>query len=158
MVDPVFLAIFVIQSDNNFFKKMFMRIFMFILVSVFIISCKEQVDSSREQGIEEILNEGEWRIESTEKPFLRFLEGLKFSEDKQVFNIDSQGRVVSSTHERLYSIIGDTLKIVDFKFEDRFLYARGTDILIIEELTEDKMVLEALHPEGPNKLIFKKLK
>ena len=131
---------------------------MFILLCVFMTSCKEEVDSSREQSREDNLNEGEWRIISTDKPFKRFQNGLKFSEDKQVFNIDSQGRIVSPHHERLYSLIGDTLKIIDYRYEERFLFSRGTDILIIEELTEDRMVLEVLHPEGPNKLIFEKLK
>lgn len=131
---------------------------MIVLVSVFMVSCKEQTDSSRDKSIEESLHQGEWRIVSADKPFIRFQEGLKFSEDKQVFNIDSQGQVVSPTHERLYSVIGDTLKIVDYKFEERFIYSRGTDLLIIEELTKDKMVLKAIHPEGPINLIFEKLK
>jgi|SRR5690554_86292 len=135
-----------------------MRFFIFILVSIFITSCKEEVNSSRDQSVEENLMSGEWRLVSSEEPFERFQKGLKFSPDKQVFSIDSQGRIVSTSHEKLFSVIQDTLKIIDYKFEERFIYDRGTDILLIEELTSDKMVLTAIHPEGPNKLIFENLK
>ncbi|HLV41502.1 MAG TPA: hypothetical protein VKY37_04425 [Brumimicrobium sp.] len=135
-----------------------MRIFMFILVSVFILSCKEQVDSSRYQSVEENLSDGEWRIVSTDKSFNRFQKGLKFSPDRQVFNIDSQGRAIFSSHERIYSVTDDTLKIVDYKYEDQFLNTKGTDILIIKELTNKKMVLEALYPQGPVQLVLEKIK
>jgi len=137
---------------------MIMRIFIFILVGIFLVSCKEEVDSSHDQSVEEHLNAGEWRLVSSEKPFIRFKNGLKFSVDKQVFIIDSQGQIVSPTHERIYTVIGDTLKIIDYRYEQQSLFSRGTDILIIEELTDDKMVLKAIHPLEANELIFENLK
>lgn len=139
-------------------KVLEMRIFMFILGSVLLMSCKEQMNSSREQSVEDHLTNGEWRLISSDTEFRRFQDGLKFSADKQVFNIDSQGRIVSPSHERIYTISADTLKIVDYKYEEAFLFREGTDILIIEELTDDEMVLQVIHPQGPNKLYFENLK
>src|SRR5690554_2921815 len=135
-----------------------MRFLMLVLLGLFFVSCTEQVNVSREKEVEKILNNGNWRLIESDQSFERFQSGLKFSEDYQVFNIDSQGQMLASTHERLYSVIGDTLKLVDYKFEEKFLYPRGTDILIIEELTSDRMVLKAIHPEEPNTLIFENLK
>ena len=131
-----------------------MRFLTLILVVLLLTSCKEQMDSSRNRDVEDILNDGNWKLVDTEKSFSRFQEGLKFSEDNQVFNIDSQGQIVVPMHERLYTVKGDTLIFVDYRYEDRFLFSRGTDILLIEELTDDRMVLNVVHPEGPNKLIL----
>lgn len=130
---------------------------MLILVGLFFISCKEQAGSSVERDVEGILNNGDWRLVASDKTFKRFQEGLKFSEDNQVFNIDSQGQVVVPMHERLYSISGDTLKFVDYRYEERFIFSRGTDIFLIEELTNKRMVLNVIHPDGPNKLILENL-
>jgi hypothetical protein len=134
-----------------------MKFLTLILVGLLFVSCKEQMDSSRDRDVEEILNDGDWRLVETEKPFSRFQKGLKFSTDNQVFNIDSQGQVVVPMHERLYSISGDTLTFVDYRYEERFIFNRGTDVLLIEELTKDRMVLNVIHPEGPNKLILENI-
>lgn len=134
-----------------------MRFLVLILVGLFFISCKEQAGSSVERDVEGILNNGDWRLVASDKTFKRFQEGLKFSEDNQVFNIDSQGQVVVPMHERLYSISGDTLKFVDYRYEERFIFSRGTDIFLIEELTNKRMVLNVIHPDGPNKLILENL-
>ena|SRR5690554_887737 len=134
-----------------------MRTLMLILVGILFISCKEDRNASHKKSAEEILNQGTWRLMESEEPFKRFQSGLKFSADQQVFNVDSQGQVVVPSHKRIYSIHDDTLKMVDYRYEERFVYSRGTDILLIKELNEDKMVLNALHPEGPNQLIFEHL-
>lgn len=135
-----------------------MRFIITILVGVSLLSCKDEVGSSSEKKADKILSSGEWRLVDSEHSFYRFQEGIKFSEDRQVFYIDSQGRTVAPLHEIIYSLSGDTLKIVDYKYEQRFLFSKGTDILIIEELTENEMILNAIHPEGPNKLIFENIK
>ncbi len=127
---------------------------MLVLVGLFFVSCKEQMDSNRDRGVEEILNAGDWKLVDSEKEFTRFQNGLKFAEDNQIFNIDSQGQVVVPMQERLYTVSGDTLTFVDYRYEERFIFSRGTDILLIEELTKDRMVLNVIHPEGPNRLIF----
>ncbi|PWH86050.1 hypothetical protein [Brumimicrobium oceani] len=134
-----------------------MRFLILILVGLTFSSCQEQVDSSSEKKIDEILTKGNWKLVNSEQPYKRFQSGLKFSEDKQVFDVDSQGQVVVLMHPRLYTISGDTLTLVDYRYEERFLYKRGTANFLIEELNEERIVLEVLAPEEPNKLIFENL-
>lgn len=128
-----------------------------ILVGLVLISCKEEAGSSEENNVKDILNNGNWKLVESEKSFNGFQNGLKFSEDNQVFNFDSQGQIVVPMHERIYSISGDTLKFVDYRYEERFLMSKGTDIFLIEELTNQRLVLNVIFPKGPNKLILEKL-
>lgn len=132
-----------------------MRFFLFIFIGIVFNSCNEKDVASNEQSVEMTLLNGEWRLVSSEKPFNRFQNGLKFSEDGQVFNIDTQGKVVPPHHERIFRIYGDTLSFVDYKYLEKARYVKGTDILIIKQLTEDKMILEVIHPGETNELIFK---
>jgi hypothetical protein len=133
-----------------------MKFLAMIFACLFFVSCNEQIDLSRDKDVEKILSDGDWRVVEAEKPFTRFQSGLKFSDNNQVFMIDSQGQAIIPMQERLYEISGDTLKIVDYRYEDRFIYSRGTEILLIEELSNKKMVLNVIHPAGPNKLTLEK--
>lgn len=135
-----------------------MRFLILILVGLTFSSCKEQMDSSREKDLAEVLNSGNWKLVSSEQPYKRFQSGLKFSEDNQVFDVDSQGQIVVLMHPRLYNISSDTLTLVDYRYEERFIYSRGTANFLIEELNEERIVLKVLPPEEPNKLIFENLK
>ena len=131
-----------------------MRFFILIFIGIFFTSCNEGNKVSNEQKIEATLLKGEWKLVSTEKPFLRFQSGLKFSDDGQVFNIDSQGHIVPPHHDRIYKIYGDTLSFVDYKYLEKVRYEQGTDILIIKKLTDKEMVLKLIHPGIPNELTF----
>lgn len=133
-----------------------MKLFsVFLGLGLFLVSCGPNDDNSKEKT-KELLNQGQWELVSSEKKTTRFQSGLKFSEDKQVFYVDSQGHIIPPHHKNEYSVSGDTLKIVDYRYEPQIIYDQGTDILIIKELNEEKMVLEAIHPEGPNELVFEK--
>ncbi|WP_159038647.1 hypothetical protein [Brumimicrobium mesophilum] len=134
-----------------------MRFLLLMFSGLLFLSCSEQAGSFVERDREDILDDGNWILVESEMPFDRFQSGLKFSSDNQVFNVDSQGQVVVPMHERLYSISGDTLKFIDYRFEERFLFSRGTDIFLIEELTNDRLILNVIHPEGPNQLILESL-
>lgn len=126
-----------------------------IFIGIVLTSCNEKDVISSKQSVEETLLDGEWRLVSTQKPFDRFQNGLKFSKDGQVFNIDSQGKVVPPHHERIYRVYGDTLSFIDYKYLKKARYNKGTDILLIDKLTEDEMVLKVIHPGKPNVLTFK---
>lgn len=123
-----------------------MRILVITLIGLFLGACtgNEKTDKTK---IIENLTHGEWRIKDSEEPFLRFDSGLKFSSDKQVFFLDSQGHVIPPHHEHIFTVHGDTLKIVDYKYEPHLIFEEGTDVLLIKELTKEKLVLEALHPK-----------
>lgn len=132
-----------------------MRYILLLFIGILFTSCNEENTISHKEQVAATLMEGEWRLISTEKPFKRFQSGLKFSADGQVFNIDSQGHVVPPHAERIYKIYGDTLTFIDYKYLETLRYDKGTDILLIKKLNEDEMILEAIHPDPPNKLTFK---
>ena len=134
-----------------------MRFLLFLFIGLFFTSCQEEVISTDEENIESKLLKGEWALIGSEKPFNRFQSGLKFSEDEQVFNIDSQGHVVPPHAERIYKIYGDTLALIDYKYHERKRYEKGTDILLIKKLDDKEMVLKVIHPNAPNELIFKNI-
>ncbi|WP_123776113.1 hypothetical protein [Brumimicrobium aurantiacum] len=120
-------------------------------------SCDFEAGGSNEIETEEILETGRWKLIESDKVFKNFQSGLKFSKDNQVFSIDSQGGYVASPHERIYTLSADTLRIIDYRYEPNFLYEKGTNILLIKELTEDKLILESIHPEPNAKLSFEKI-
>ena len=134
-----------------------MKLLFFVFIGLIAISCQEEGGSYVDKDSKDILYEGNWRLVDSEEPFDQFQTGLKFSKDGQVFNIDSQGQVVIPMKERLFSIKEDTLKFVDYRYEERFLQSRGTLVFTIEELTKDRMVLNVVYPEGPNHLVLENL-
>lgn len=134
-----------------------MRIYLVVFVILFsIVSC-EQSRSSDADKVEDLLENGKWVVESMDVPLKRVKSGIKFSQDKQVFYIDSQGRIIPTHKKSVYEVKGDTLRIVDFKYEPRFLFEKGTLIALIKHLDNESIELDILHPEE-NKLILKKQK
>lgn len=121
----------------------------------FLIGCQPEEEQSSTR--EDILENGKWVVESITVPMERIKEGIKFSKDKQVFYIDSQGRVIPTYNEIVYELKGDTLRIVDFKYEPRFLHEKGTLVTLIKEMKEDYIELEVIHPEK-NTIVLKKEK
>jgi len=135
-----------------------MRLLLIILVGLSFFSCQEQMGSSQEKEFEQILNNGNWSLISSDYDYVRFQSGLKFSEDHQLFDIDSQGKIVTSMHPRLFSISKDTMTVVDHRYEENFLLSRGTAYFLIEEIDEERLVLKVLPPEKENRLVFEKAK
>tara|TARA_B100000508_G_scaffold141026_1_gene145327 strand:- start:112671 stop:113081 length:411 start_codon:yes stop_codon:yes gene_type:complete len=133
-----------------------MKYFTLLTVGIlFLASCGETPEISEEDQREDILENGKWVVESIEVPLERINRGIKFSKDKQVFYIDSQGRVIPTYSEIVYEIKGDTLRIVDFKYEQRFIHEKGTLVTLIKEISDDRVELEVIHPEK-NKIVLKK--
>lgn len=135
-----------------------MKLFSIFLALCFLLtSCGDNADANK-KNTKSLLKKGEWRLTSSEKTFSQFQSGLKFSPDKQVFLLDSQGYVIPPHHKQIYNLSGDTLTIVDYKYEPQFIFERGTFILLIKELTEDEFIAELIHPDKGNVLRFKKVK
>ena len=86
-------------------------------------------------------------IQSVETPTERMKKGVIFSKDKQVFYIDSQGKVIPTNQEIVYELKGDSLRIVDFNFESRFIEEKGTMISLINIIDDSKVELEVIFPE-----------
>lgn len=137
-------------------KIMNMKLFsIFLFLSLFFTSCAN--NANEKEDIKKLLKTGEWKLVSSDKKFNHFQSGLKFSPDKQVFFLDSQGYVIPPHHKQVYEVSGDTLMIIDYKYEPQILYERGTFILLIKELTEEEFVGELIHPDKGNVLKFKQL-
>lgn len=120
-----------------------------------LFSCSDHLQTSNEDQVEDILEEGTWKLESIQTPIERFTHGVKFSRDNQVFYYDSQGKVIPTYNEIVYEIKEDTLRIVDFKYEARFLHEKGTMVSLIESINDSKLELKVIHPEE-NTIVLKK--
>jgi transcriptional regulator with PAS, ATPase and Fis domain len=125
-----------------------MRSFLIIL-SIFWLctSCSEEGSTQSKSSTEDLLEEGKWMIQSVETPTERMKKGVIFSKDKQVFYIDSQGKVIPTNQEIVYELKGDSLRIVDFNFESRFIEEKGTMISLINIIDDSKVELEVIFPE-----------
>lgn len=134
-----------------------MRYFLVLLMFYSFVSCNNDSELSAGGEIEKLLEDGKWVVETIDFPMERIRQGIKFSDDKQVFYIDSQGKVIPTYNEIIYELKGDTLKIVDFKYEQRFLFKKGTLISLIDSIEKDKIVLKVIHPKE-NTIVLKKEK
>src|SRR5690554_8216915 len=80
-------------------KIMNMKLFsIFLFLSLFFTSCAN--NANEKENIKKLLKTGEWKLVSSDKKFNHFQSGLKFSPDKQVFFMDSQGYVIPRSEER----------------------------------------------------------
>lgn len=104
------------------------------------------------------LLDGNWRLMVAEEPVRMFQSGLKFAEDGQVFFLDTQGHVVPPHHEQKFKLAGDTLTIIDYKYEEHVIYEKGTSIGLIRTLTDEELVLEMIHPKKDARIYFKNMK
>jgi hypothetical protein len=102
---------------------------------------------------EDLLERGKWVVESIDVPLKTIKNGIVFSKDKQVFYVDSQGKLVPSLREIVYEVKQDTLRIVDFKYSLNKRFEKGTTIGVIRELNEETLTLDLHHPEK-NTIVF----
>ncbi len=134
-----------------------MRYTLSLLLMLTLFNCTNDSTVSEKDEMEVLLEQDKWVIESIEFPMERIRQGIKFSDDKQVFYIDSQGKVIPTYNEIVYELNEDTLKIVDFKFEPRFLFDKGTLISLIESANTERITLKVIHPKE-NTIVLKKEK
>ncbi|MFA5573830.1 MAG: hypothetical protein WC994_02115 [Brumimicrobium sp.] len=130
-----------------------MRALIIFIFFFFLSGCVERNGSTITK--KDKLLDGEWMLVSIDEkyPFIR--NGLKFSEDNQVFHIDTQGHTVPAHNIEIYKVYGDTLEIIDYKYEPQFIQEKGTHIFLIKELNQDELVLECIYP-SPNRITFRK--
>lgn len=132
-----------------------MRYFLVLFVLPLFVSCNNDAELSAESEMEKLLEEGKWVVETIDFPMDRIRQGIKFSDDKQVFYIDSQGKVIPTYNEIVYELKEDTLRIIDFKYEQRYLYKKGTLVSLIESAEENRLVLKVIHPKENRIVLIK---
>lgn len=130
---------------------------MLLLFGIVVFGCTEEKQISNVNTMDALLQDGSWELTGTKERSKRYRYGMHFSEDKQLFYLDSQGHIIPPHHEHIYTLSGDTMRVVDYKFEEKLIHDKGTDIFIIKKLNKDHLILEVLFPEA-NMLELKKIK
>lgn len=117
-------------------------------------ACSEGKNTEEKVSRVDLLVDDMWMLNATENSQDLISYGVKFSKDKKVFYIDSQGRITPTFDDIGFKIEQDTLRIIDFKYEQKYLFEKGTRIFLIKTLDEDELVLKMIHPEV-NEYYFK---
>ena len=125
-----------------------MKYFWLVLALVFSACSTEELSK------EELL-EGHWRIVEIDDNNVDTKEGVHFSPNNQYFSVDSQGKMIPRLIEKIWSINGDTLMMIDYNWEPKFIQEKGTFIYLIEELTSDKMILQQLN-QFEQRVVYRK--
>jgi len=125
-----------------------MKNYIFLLSIFFFVSCSETETKSKEGEMVDHLTSGKWTVVDFDGEINNFELGVVFSKDKQFFNMDSQGRIIPTQHEQIFSLNSDTLQIIDFKYEPRFIDKKGTLVFKVKELDESNMTLKSIYPDS----------
>lgn len=125
-----------------------MKNYIYLLSIFFFVSCSEAETKSKDDEMVDYLTSGKWSVVEFDGDKNNFKLGIVFSPDKQVFNLDSQGRVILTQHEKVFNLNNDTLQIVDFKYEPRYIEEKGTLVFKVNELDESNMVLKSIYPDS----------
>lgn len=123
------------------------------ILMIFVFSCNN-ISTTNDITISEKLVGGIWYVEFIKYPMKSIQSGLQFVSNKQVFNIDSQGRTIMSIHPNTFEISGDTLTLVDHRYNKAAIYEKGTEIFIINKLSENRLVLDMIHPQKDNQILL----
>jgi hypothetical protein len=132
-----------------------MRNYIIILSAIIFAGCSNGELKSEEDVKIDVLTTGRWSAVDFEGEVNKFQRGIVFSKDKQFFNLDSQGRIIPKQREKVFDLKNDTLRIVDFNYEPKFIHKKGTQIFIVSELNEEKLVLKSIYPDSKNIYKFK---
>lgn len=132
-----------------------MKNYFIILSIVFFANCSNVELESREDLKVDYLTTGKWSLVEFDGDENKFQRGIVFSKDKQFFNLDSQGRIIPKQREKVFELSSDTLKIVDFNFEQKFIHTRGTQLFKVRELNDEKFVIKSIYPDSMSTYKFK---
>lgn len=127
-----------------------------LFIGTLLASCSAEETSSKEETKIDLLVDGKWQVSEFEGEKNRLGIGVVFSSDKQFFNIDSQGRIIPTHHKKIYDLKNDTLQVVDFKYEKKFIEEKGTLVFLVEELNETSLRLNSIHPDTTSTYELKK--
>jgi len=126
--------------------------YLFLLTNViFLSSC----NSEEKNNSEEIIL-GKWTISRINDEEINTHEGFRFAPNKQYFIIDSQGKIIPSMMEKVWSIHKDTLTLVDFNYEPQFIRTRGTQSFFIHEINDEILDISLEKKNETKRIILKK--
>ncbi len=125
-----------------------MRNYIFLLGLLFFANCGGGESNSNENKIVDYLTSGKWEVVEFDGKEKKFSRGIVFSKDKQFFNLDSQGRIIPTQNKKVFDLSNDTLRIIDYNIEPRFIEQRGTLVFSVKEFDESSMILKSLYPDS----------
>ncbi|MDX1653522.1 MAG: hypothetical protein R3277_13580 [Brumimicrobium sp.] len=130
-----------------------MRTYLFSIFFL-LLSCSGE-SPAVEQSAHQKLEKGKWIVVESHPQEKGFGYGIKFSPDKQYFHTDSKGQIIPTMREKVYSLSGDTLTMVDYKYEPRFRHTKGTQIFYVTELSDEKLSLKGIYPDSTVTMVLK---
>jgi hypothetical protein len=132
-----------------------MKNYIFFFSLIFLASCSDGESKSKEDESVGFLTNGKWNVVQFDGEKNRLNIGVVFSKDNQIFNLDSQGRIVPTHNKKVFEVKSDTLRIVDFNYEKKFIHNKGTLVFRIKELTDSKMILKSIYPDSTSAYTLK---
>lgn len=133
-----------------------MKKYIFALFMLTLVSCSNEASTLQDDDRIEDLTSGKWIVSDFDGKENKFSRGIVFSKDRQFFHLDSQGRVVPRHREIIFELSNDTLQIVDFNYEAKYIQQRGTQVFIVKDLEEDELSLKGVFPDSTSLYTFKK--
>lgn len=133
-----------------------MRKIIFFFIGVLFVACSTDESNSNMDNKIDLLIGDKWVVSVFEGKKNKLGEGVVFSKDKQLFNIDSQGRIIPTHHKQIFDLNNDTLRIIDYKYEEQFLDEKATLVFEIKELSNKLLRLHSIYPD--TKSTYKLLK
>ena len=131
-----------------------MRILVVVPLLFLFVKCEFGEEKSKEE-----LLYGKWMLISVDGEPLDTRAGYEFATNKQYFTVDSQGKPIPKLMERVWSIDGDTLKLVDFNWESELIDKKGTIHFQIKELNATN--LKVIQTKGKDRegaeLVYEKI-
>lgn len=116
-----------------------------------IFGCTDSSDANPEDVLP-----GTWHVAKVNGNKVDLKEGITFSPNKQFFYIDSQGKSIPKLMEKIWNVSQDTLRLIDYNWEQKFLYEKGTKIFVIEALSSNELKLKMIHPHEDQKITYEK--
>jgi hypothetical protein len=128
-----------------------MKYFTFLFISLLFIGCDNTEDVKTEPTLI-----GSWMLVSQSDKKNPTRIGYSFSEDHQYFNLDSQGQTISRFRPKYWDYRNDTLKLVDTNVEPHLLDTKGTKTFVVDELTEDLLIMISVGEQYEIRYSYKK--
>jgi hypothetical protein len=82
---------------------------------------------------------GKWQLVSIDAIPVKTNEGLQFAPNRQYFRMDSQGKPIFKLMEKIWSIDGDTLTLIDYNWEPDFIDKKGTQIFLLNSISDEEL-------------------
>lgn len=124
-----------------------MQKFQYLFITLLFVGCSTDQSNSNKESEIDLLTDEKWVVSEFNGKKNKLGKGVVFSKDKQLFNIDSQGRIIPTHQKQIFDLTNDTLRIIDYKYEERFIEEKGTLVFKVKELNDQILSLSSIYPD-----------